>query len=68
MLQRRTTLSNGETAWAASPLLQGIIEGRLVIVDGLQRLAAGTISFLLSLTGERHVVTFDGKRYIDGKR
>lgn len=44
LLQQRTTLSNGDTVWRPSPLLKAAFEGKIVVMDGLHRMNAGTLS------------------------
>ena len=46
LLQRRTTTPDGSTAWVDTPLLTALSEGRLCILDGLDRLSAGAITAL----------------------
>jgi MoxR-like ATPase len=62
LLLRRTTTSSGETVWQKTPLLVGMQLGRLVILDGIDRLAMGTIAVLLRLIEDREATLFDGTR------
>ena len=68
LLLRRSTNSKGETLWQSTPLVEGLRHGRLVILDGLDRLAVGTIAAILRLIEDREIVLFDGSRYIPGSK
>lgn len=46
LLQQRTTLSNGDTAWRLSPLVTAALEGSLAVLDGVHRINAGSFSVL----------------------
>ena len=46
LLQQRTTLSNGDTAWRLSPLVTAAMEGSLAVLDGVHRINAGSFSVL----------------------
>ena len=46
LLQQRGTDINGDTIWRYSPLVNAAIEGRLAVVDGLDRLFPGTLALL----------------------
>ena len=46
LLQQRTTLANGDTAWRQAPLVVAALEGRLAVLDGVHRLDMGTLSVL----------------------
>ena len=62
LLQRRATDSNGNTYWEPSPVVNAAINGDLVILDGLDRLSADTLSALQRLIVDREVELFDGTR------
>lgn len=49
LLQQRYTLPNGDTAWRPSPLVTASIEGKLLILDGIDRVNIGTLSVLSRL-------------------
>uniref|UniRef100_A0A667FZ83 von Willebrand factor A domain-containing protein 8 n=1 Tax=Lynx canadensis TaxID=61383 RepID=A0A667FZ83_LYNCA len=46
LLQQRYTLPNGDTAWRSSPLVNAALEGKLVLLDGIHRVNAGTLAVL----------------------
>ena len=46
LLQQRYTLPNGDTAWRSSPLVNAALEGKLVLLDGIHRVNAGTFAVL----------------------
>ncbi|ELK10026.1 hypothetical protein PAL_GLEAN10015259 [Pteropus alecto] len=48
LLQQRYTLPNGDTAWRSSPLVTAALEGKLVLLDGIHRVNAGTLAVLQS--------------------
>ena len=64
LLQRRATDSAGNTIWEASPVVDAAINGDLVILDGLDRLSADTLSALQRLLVDREVELFDGTRLV----
>ena len=49
LLQQRTTLANGDTAWRPSPLIEALTHGHIAILDGLHRINGGTFSVLARL-------------------
>ena len=49
LLQRRATDEAGNTFWEPSPVVDAAINGRLVILDGLDRLSPDTLSALQRL-------------------
>lgn len=54
LLQQRYTLPNGDTAWRSSPLVNAALEGKLVLLDGIHRVNAGTLAVLQrSVMGHR---------------
>ena len=63
-LSNRTTTERGETIWQTTPLSAGLRNGGLVILDGIDRLALGTISVLIRLIEDRELTLFDGTRYM----
>uniref|UniRef100_A0A8D0WGW0 von Willebrand factor A domain-containing protein 8 n=1 Tax=Sus scrofa TaxID=9823 RepID=A0A8D0WGW0_PIG len=46
LLQQRYTLPSGDTAWRSSPLVNAALEGKLVLLDGIHRVNAGTLAVL----------------------
>ncbi|KAH3874331.1 hypothetical protein DPMN_037573 [Dreissena polymorpha] len=68
LLQQRTTLSNGDTAWRLSPLVTAAMEGSLAVLDGVHRINAGSFSVLQRLVHERELQLFDGTRLVGKDR
>lgn len=46
LLQQRTTLQNGDTVWRFAPLVEAAIEGKIAILDGINRIHPSTLSVL----------------------
>ena len=59
-MQRRSTDPEGNTTWIDSSLVTGAVEGRLVLLDGLDRLPADTLSSLSRLLADAEVALPDG--------
>ena len=68
LLQQRGTDSNGDTVWRYSPLVNAALEGRIAIVDGLDRLFPGTLALLNRLTQDREITLHDGTRLLGEER
>lgn len=68
LLQKRSTGPKGETIWLASPVVAALTHGRLLILDGLHRLAIGTFAVLIRLLEDGEVATFDGTRFVSDGR
>jgi MoxR-like ATPase len=68
LLQTRTTNQLGETVWKRSPLVDAALDGRLAILDGLDRLSMGTIAILVRLVEDRELTLFDGTRLVGAER
>jgi MoxR-like ATPase len=64
LLQRRSTSAAGETIWLDSPLVTALRRGRLCVLDGLHRLAPGTVSALARLLEDRELTLFDQTRLL----
>ncbi|XP_072473221.1 von Willebrand factor A domain-containing protein 8 isoform X2 [Notamacropus eugenii] len=64
LVQQRYTLPNGDTAWRSSPLVTAALEGKLVILDGIHRVNAGTLAVLQRLIHDRELTLFDGSRLL----
>ncbi|XP_058438588.1 von Willebrand factor A domain-containing protein 8 isoform X2 [Marmota monax] len=62
LLQQRYTLPNGDTAWRSSPLVTAALEGKLVLLDGIHRVNAGTLAVLHRLIHDRELSLYDGSR------
>lgn len=46
LIQQRTTLENGDTVWTFSPLIQAALEGKVAVLDGINRIHPSTLSVL----------------------
>lgn len=46
LIQQRTTLSNGDTIWKNSPLVDAALHGKLAILDGINRIDPSTLAIL----------------------
>lgn len=46
LIQQRTTLSNGDTVWRYSPLVEAALRGKLAVLDGINRIHHSTLSIL----------------------
>ncbi|KAL4221611.1 von Willebrand factor A domain-containing protein 8 [Mactra antiquata] len=68
LLQQRTTLENGDTAWRLSPLVTAALEGSLAVLDGVHRINAGSFSVLQRLIHDRELQLFDGTRLLGKER
>ncbi|XP_036613372.1 von Willebrand factor A domain-containing protein 8 [Trichosurus vulpecula] len=64
LVQQRYTLPNGDTAWRSSPLVTAALEGKLLILDGIHRVNAGTLAVLQRLIHDRELTLFDGSRLL----
>ncbi|XP_036788326.2 von Willebrand factor A domain-containing protein 8 isoform X2 [Manis pentadactyla] len=64
LLQQRYTLPNGDTAWRSSPLVNAALEGKLVVLDGIHRVNAGTLAVLQRLIHDRELSLYDGSRLL----
>ncbi|XP_064349192.1 von Willebrand factor A domain-containing protein 8 isoform X3 [Camelus dromedarius] len=64
LLQQRYTLPNGDTAWRSSPLVNAALEGKLVLLDGIHRVNAGTLAVLQRLIHDRELSLYDGSRLL----
>ncbi|XP_053996012.1 von Willebrand factor A domain-containing protein 8 isoform X1 [Hylaeus anthracinus] len=68
LIQQRTTLSNGDTVWKDSPLVDAALQGKLVILDGINRIHPSTLAVLHRLVHDRELQLHDGKRLIRADR
>lgn len=64
LIQQRNTLPNGDTIWQNSPLIQAALEGKLAVLDGIDRVHPSTLSVIHRLVQDREVQLYDGKRLI----
>lgn len=46
LIQQRTTLSNGDTVWKNSPLVDAALHGKLAILDGINRIDPSTLAIV----------------------
>ena len=44
LIQRRTTTLTGDTVWENTPLVTAALQGRIAVLDGVERLAPGTLN------------------------
>ncbi|CAE8603569.1 unnamed protein product, partial [Polarella glacialis] len=69
LLQRRTTDQKGNTEWHDSPLVNAAVHGELAVLDGVHRLAAGSLSAALGpLLSDREAALPDGSRLVSPGR
>ena len=68
LLQQRDTDVDGNTVWRHSPLVQAALEGRIALVDGIDRLYPGTLSLVQRLTQDRELTLHDGTRLLGKER
>ncbi|XP_044304134.1 von Willebrand factor A domain-containing protein 8 isoform X2 [Varanus komodoensis] len=64
LVQQRYTLPNGDTSWRPSPLVTAALEGKLVILDGIQRVNPGMLAILQRLIHDREIALYDGTRLL----
>ena len=68
LIQQRTTLSNGDTVWRDSPLVDAALNGKLAVLDGINRIHHSTLAILHRLVHDRELQLHDGKRLIRADR
>nr|XP_023019767.1 von Willebrand factor A domain-containing protein 8 [Leptinotarsa decemlineata] len=68
LIQQRTTLDNGDTIWKFSPLVSAAIEGKIAVLDGINRIHPSTLTVLHRLVHDRELQLHDGTRLIDSDR
>lgn len=64
LLQMRTTDARGDTVWQRSPLVEAALRGDIALLDGIHRLAPGTLTVLAQLLQDREVQLYDGSRLV----
>ncbi len=64
LLQQRITMSNGDTLWHNSPLINACLDGDLIVLDGIHRLRDDTLMSLRRLIQDRELDLSDGTRLI----
>ncbi|RZC39738.1 von Willebrand factor A domain-containing protein 8 [Asbolus verrucosus] len=68
LIQQRTTLDNGDTVWKLSPLILAALEGKIAVLDGINRIHPSTLSVLHRLVQDRELQLHDSKRLISSDR
>ncbi|XP_012146606.2 von Willebrand factor A domain-containing protein c12.2 isoform X1 [Megachile rotundata] len=68
LIQQRTTLSTGDTVWKNSPLVDAALQGKLAVLDGINRIDPSTLAILHRLVHDRELQLHDGKRLIRADR
>uniref|UniRef100_V5I964 von Willebrand factor A domain-containing protein 8 n=1 Tax=Anoplophora glabripennis TaxID=217634 RepID=V5I964_ANOGL len=68
LLQQRTTLDNGDTVWKFSPLITCALEGKIAVLDGIDRIHPSTLTVLHRLIHNRELQLYDGKRLLSSER
>ena len=64
LLQQRITLTNGDTKWLNSALVNSCLNGDLIVLDGIHRLRDDMILFLRRLIQDRELDLPDGSKLI----
>jgi len=64
LLQQRITMSNGDTVWHNSPLINACLVGDLVVLDGIHRLRDDTLMSLRRLIQDRELDLSDGTKLL----
>jgi len=57
LVQRRTTTITGDTVWENTPLVTAALEGRIAVLDGIERLAVGTLNAIQRLLQVNETLT-----------
>jgi len=57
LVQRRTTTVTGDTVWENTPLVTAALEGRIAVLDGIERLAPGTLNAVQRLLQVKNAPT-----------
>eukprot|EP01116_Phalansterium_solitarium_P000081 TRINITY_DN10050_c0_g5_i1.p1 TRINITY_DN10050_c0_g5~~TRINITY_DN10050_c0_g5_i1.p1 ORF type:complete len:1481 (+),score=541.02 TRINITY_DN10050_c0_g5_i1:2061-6503(+) len=60
LLQRRTTDAGGNSIWQASPLVSAAVDGKLAVLDNVDRLPLDALAVLQRLVHDRQLTLFDG--------
>lgn len=68
LIQQRTTLDNGDTMWKFSPLIEAALEGKIAVLDGINRIHPSTLTVLHRLVQDRELQLHDGKRLVNSER
>lgn len=62
LLQRRRTDDAGNTRWHTSPLAAAALEGKMAVLDGVNRLTSDALSVISSLVKDRCVMHCNSSR------
>ena len=62
LLQQRITMSNGDTIWHNSPLINACLSGDVIVLDGIHRLRDDTLMSLRRLIQDRELDLADGTK------
>ncbi|KAJ8326810.1 hypothetical protein O5D80_004253 [Batrachochytrium dendrobatidis] len=68
LLQRRNTLSSGDTVWENSGLIEAALNGRIAILDQIDALAFGTLASIQRLIVDRELSLPDGSTLVRADR
>ncbi|CAH1119198.1 unnamed protein product [Phaedon cochleariae] len=68
LTQQRTTLENGDTVWKSSALVRAAIDGKIAVLDGINRIHPSTLTVLHRLVSDRELQLHDGRRLISSER
>lgn len=64
LIQQRITLPNGDTKWLNSAIVNGCLNGDLIILDGIHRLRDDTLMALRRLIQDRELDLPDGRKLL----
>ncbi|XP_072747214.1 von Willebrand factor A domain-containing protein 8 [Anoplolepis gracilipes] len=68
LIQQRTTSLSGDTVWRDSPLVEAALNGKLAVLDGINRIHSSTLAILHRLVHDRELQLHDGKRLVRADR
>lgn len=68
LLMRRATSADGSTEWVLGPLARAAIEGKICVLDGIDRLTSGVLSALSQLLCDNECTLADGTRLVSAAR
>lgn len=64
LLQQRITISNGDTVWHNSPLINACLTGDIIVLDGIHRLRDETLMSIRRLIQDRELDLADGSKLL----
>ena len=64
LIQQRITLTNGDTKWLNSPLIEAAIAGDLAVLDDIHRIRDDTLMSIRRLIQDRELELNDGRRLL----